>query len=278
MLEQINISFFEKRPYAAFLLGLTYVFVSFFTSKIFFPSIISVSMLFIITILLVPTVIKLIGIAERREKKDGIKHFLRDHKDIFEIYIFLFIGVFSAFVLVAFLYGINNFDYQIKFLQMQEGLTTELINTKTTEGIEISHLNFFVLLQNNLFVAVISFILSFFYGAGAMFLIVLNASIFSTFIAFFINELPNLTNKTLIFLIFMVHTLPELFGFLLAAIAGGVLSKALIQEKFLSYQFRNVTKDAFLIFFISICVILIAAFLETYITTFLFNHLIVGQL
>src|SRR3989338_1089058 len=266
MLEQINIRFFEKRPYAALVLGAVYVFAAFFTARIFFPSAISVSMLFLITLLLVPTVLKLMYVEEKRERKDGTKHFIRDHKDIFEVYIFLFIGIFAAFIFLGLFYGADNFDYQMKFLERQEGLNSELIKTKTAEGIAVSHSNFFALLQNNLTVIIISFVLSFFYGAGAMFLIVLNASVFSTFVMFIMQELPTLTNKTAIFLIFMVHTVPELFGFLLAAVAGGILSKALLRERFLSPQFRNVTKDSFLIFFIAVAVIIIAALLETYAT------------
>jgi len=275
MLEQINIKFFEKRPYAAMILGAVYVFVAFFTSKIFFPTMISVSMLFLVTLLLVPTVLKLIYVEEKRESRDGSRNFLRDHRDVFEIYLFLFIGIFVALIFLGLFYGTQNFDYQLKFLQNQEGLSSELVKTKTEMGIVISPSNFFALLQSNLTVIIVSFLLSFFYGAGAMFLIVLNASVFSTFIMFIMKELPTVINKTSILLIFMVHTVPELFGFLLAAVAGGVLSKALLQEKFLSDRFRNVVKDSFLIFFLAVVIIIIAALLETYVTPSLFNAILV---
>ena len=109
-----------------------------------------------------------------------------------------------------------------------------------------------------------------------MFLIVLNASVFATFIMFIMKELPIITNKAAILGIFMIHTIPELFGFLLAAVAGGILSKAIIQEKFKSRPFKNVIKDAFAIFIIAIVVIVIAALLETYVTPSLFNAFLVN--
>jgi len=276
MLEQINVKFFEKKPYAAFILGAVYVFAAFFTAKIFFPSAISISILFLVTLLLVPTVLKLISIEEKRERKDGSEHFLNDHRDIFEIYVFLFLGIFAAFVFIGLFYGIDsNFDYQFNFLERQEGLSSILINARTETGITISHSNFFALLQSNLTVIIICFVLSFFYGAGSMFLIVLNASVFSTFVTFFIRELPTITNKATIFLLFLIHAVPELFGFLLAAVAGGILSKAILKEKLFSHSFRNVVRDSFLIFIIAVAVIVVAALLETYVTTSLFNAFLV---
>jgi len=275
MLEQLRINLVEKRPYVAFFIGVVYVFVAFLTSKIFFPNIISIATLFLVTLLLVPSVIKLLGTEEKRERKDGIRNFFKDHRDIFEVYIFLFIGVLVGCILLAWATSISNFSYQMDFLQKNQGLSSELIRTKTTQGLEYSFNSFLSLIQNNLLVIIICFVLSLFYGAGAMFLIVLNASIFSTFIFFIMRELPTLTNKAAILGIFCVHMVPELLGFLLAAIAGGVVSKAVMQEKFLSQKFRNVMKDALILFVISAGIIVLAAFLETYVSTSLFNAFLV---
>ena len=276
MLEQLRVGLIEKRPYAAFFIGMAYVFISFLTSKIFFPRIISVATLFLVTLLLVPTVIKLLGDEEKRERRDGTRNFFRDHKDIFEVYIFLFIGVFAGALVLGLMTNLNNFDYQLNFLQNQQGLSSELVKAKTQTGIEPSFGSFLGLLENNLIVILISFVLSLFYGAGAMFLIALNASIFSTFVVFVMRELPTITNKATLLGIFSIHMVPELLGFLLAAIAGGVISKAVMQEKFMSDKFRNVMKDAFILFIIAAIIIVISAFLETYVTTYLFNVFLVG--
>jgi uncharacterized membrane protein SpoIIM required for sporulation len=271
MLEQLRITLIEKRPYIAFLIGVAYVFIAFFTSKIFFPSIISVATLFLVTLLLVPTVIRLMGDEEKRERNDGVRNFLKDHKDIFEVYVFLFIGIFAGALLLAWIAGISNFSYQLDFLKNSERLSSELVKNRIETGIQPSIGSFLGLLENNLLVIIICFFLSLFYGAGAMFLIVLNASIFSTFVAFVMRELPTATHRATLLGIFSVHMVPELLGFLLAAIAGGVISKAVMREKFLSQQFKNVMKDALVLFVISAIIIVIAAFLETYVTTSLFN-------
>lgn len=270
----LRIKTIERRPYYTFFLGLLYVFIAYFTSKLFFNEKISISIMFLITLLLVPTVLRLLNIEEIRERKDGLRRFFYDHKDIFEVYLFLFLGIFVGCFLLGLLSGINTFDYQLNLLKSQEGLSSELVQNKLTEGVSSSFQGFLGLLENNLAVALLCFVLSFFYGAGAMFLIVLNASVFSTFVLFVMNNLATTLNKTAIFGIFLVHLLPELFGFMLAAIAGGVVSKALMKEKFGSEPFRNIIKDSSAIFLFSMAFIILAALLETYVSTALFNSLL----
>jgi uncharacterized membrane protein SpoIIM required for sporulation len=270
----LKIKTIERRPYYAFFLGLLYVFIAYFTSKIFFRETVSLAAMFLVTLLLVPTVFKLLTIEERRERKDGLKRFFYDHRDIFEVYLFLFLGIFTGCFLLGLLSGINIFDYQLNLLKSQEGLSSELVQNKLDQGIGSSFNGFLGLLENNLTVVLLCYVLSFFYGAGAMFLIVLNASVFSTFILFVINNLTTASNKAAIFGIFLVHLVPELFGFMLAAIAGGVVSKALMKEKFRSEPFKNIMKDASVLFLLSAAFIILAAFLETYVTTGLFNALL----
>jgi ribose/xylose/arabinose/galactoside ABC-type transport system permease subunit len=60
--------------------------------------------------------------------------------------------------------------------------------------------------------------------------------------------------------------IPEVSGFLLAAIAGGVVSRAFASEKFMSKGFKNVLKDASVLLIIAIAFILVAAFLETFVS------------
>jgi len=274
VIEQIKIKYIERKPFYIFFFGLFYVVISYFTSTIFFKMNQSIAMIFIITLLLVPTVMKLISLEEKRERSDALLNFIKDHKDIFEIYLFLFLGIFVGFLVFGLFSHSNIFDYQINFLEKQEGLSSELVKDKLQNGINGTFQSFLGIIENNLFVVIVAFILSFFYGAGAMFLIVLNASIFSTFIVFVMNNIDHPFTKLTILGIFFIHMIPELLGFLFAAIAGGVISKALLKEKFGTEQFRNVLTDAAFILIISLITILIAAFLETYVTTFLVNLLI----
>lgn len=267
----------ERRPFFSFFLGLIFTFIAFVFGAIFFREAISVAMLFLVTLLLVPSLIKLISVEEKREREEGLKNFVKDHKDIFEIYIFSFLGVFVGFLLLS-LYFSNSsmlslFEFQSNLLQNQ-GLGEELITQFMEKPLEPSLTYVLNVAGNNLLVNIICFLLSFFYGAGAIFLIILNASVFSSFVSYVIQQLSQKFAHALsIFGVFLIHMIPEISGFLLAAIAGGVISKAILAEKFGSKGFKNVVKDGTVLLLMACGLTVIAAFLEVYVTTFLFKGL-----
>ncbi|MBR9692221.1 stage II sporulation protein M [Candidatus Woesearchaeota archaeon] len=246
-----------------FLLGIFYVFVGYFVSAYFFEEQVSVAMLFTITLLLVPSISIILNIEEKIESKAGVKHFFHNHKDIFKIYFSLFKGIFVAFLILGAYSQLSMFDYQLDFLQSRGDLTGEIINEFSANEYNPTVNNAIALISQNLLVVIIAFILSIFYGAGALFLIVLNASVFASFIIYVIKEAGNALQ---LISIFLIHLIPELAGFLVAAIAGGVVSRAIVREEFGSQGFRNVMKDALVLLAISAVLIIIAAFLEIFVS------------
>jgi len=152
-----------------------------------------------------------------------------------------------------------------------EALTGEMV-----ENFEVNELSqFFGIFTSNLGVALIFFILSFFYGAGAIFLIVWNASIFSTFIAFSVQNLSKGLNNALGLLgAFSLYFIPEVGGFLLAGIAGGVISKAVITEHWFSKPFQNVIRDATILLLLAIVLLIIAALLESFVSVELIKAMV----
>lgn len=269
----------EKRPVVAILFGFFFTAFSFLVALVLFRASMSITMVFLITLLLTPSLIRLVAIEELRERKEGLKHFLHNHKDIFEIYFFTFLGVFVAYVLIGFVLSAEfthhfnrMFEFQTEFLRFQQGLTTETIKEFLAAPNPYSFGHFTALLTSNLSVMVVAFVLSFFYGASAIFLIILNASIFANFIVFVANEIAkNIAQGLGLFLIFSIHIFPEVCGFLLAALAGGVISKALILEDKKSQAFRNVFKDAAFLLLLAFVLIVLAAFLEAFVTTSVFR-------
>lgn len=262
-----------KRKAYSFFLGLLYVFISYGTSLIFFPNNVSITMLFFVTLLLVPSAIKLISVEEKKESKAGLKKFVKNHKVIIEVLLFLFIGVFIGYFTLSFIEGTENaFTYQTEFLEKQ-GVSGELI-TNFLQSDNPQWNKFLGIAVNNLGVCLIAFVLSFFYGIGAVFLIVLNASIFSTFLKMVTSQLGKTAQEVFSILgIFSIYVIPEVAGFLLAAIAGGVISKAVINERVGSIQFKNVVKDATVLLLVSFAVIILSALLEVFVTSNLIKAL-----
>ncbi len=247
------------------LLGIIYTAISYFTSKIFFPDAISISMLFLISILLIPTIIKLISIEERKERSEGLRNFFKNHRRVIEVYFFMFLGAVAGYFILGALNveGFDNlFSYQAHFLG-ERGATKISTDFLSQPAVE----RFTGILTNNLGVSLMFFVLSFFYGAGGVFLLVLNASIFSAFMVSVIDNFAKAAaNIWTTVGAFAIYLLPELFGFLLAAFAGGVISKAILTEKVGSDQFRNVVRDATVLLVISFVIIIIAALLEVYVS------------
>jgi len=274
VLEQFfKASWLEKKPAISLLLGFVFVFIGLITSLIFFRNDISIALLFLVTLLLVPSLMKLIDLEEKMESKFGIKHFFKNHKPILMIYLFLFLGIFAGYLVIGFGAG-DNLDYiseeQMKVLD--GGLTAEeMVDFSFDEKLS----NAFGIFSSNLLVVLIFFILSVFYGAGGIFLVVWNASIFSTFIVMTINNLSRGVPHALGLLgAFSLHLIPEVFAFLVAAIAGGVLSRALIKERWKGKHLSNVIKDAVVLLLISLGVLMIAALLEAFVSTGLMRGLI----
>ena len=89
---------------------------------------------------------------------------------------------------------------------------------------------------------------------------------------FFLSFLTtNFWDAVKVISVFGLHLVPEIAGFIIVAIGGGVLSRAILTEKFGSEGFKNVTRDALMLFLIACLLVIIAAFLEVYVTTGLFR-------
>lgn len=267
----------KHRPYLTFIFGFFYTFIAFFITAFFFRGMMSVAMVFLTTILLVPTLLMLIKKEENIERKYGLKNFFKNHKDIFEAYLFSFLGVFFAFVVLG-LVTYNNpevygslFDFQSRFLEFQN-VDYGVIDGFVAGTMQPSALHVLDIFAHDVIVVMICFILSLFYGASAIFLIILNGSIFASFIVLVIRTIGQDAMAGLqAFLFFLIHLIPEISGFLIAAIAGGVISKAILHEEKGSKAFKNVFKDATVLILIAVGLVLLAAVLEVFVTARLFQ-------
>ena len=56
--------------------------------------------------------------------------------------------------------------------------------------------------------------------------------------------------------IFLLYVVPEIFVFIMASTAGGILSKAVIAEKITGKHFKNVLKEAIRLFVYAVILLL----------------------
>lgn len=278
--ELIKARWAEKRPLYSFIMGIFFSALSFLTSWMLFnqtSGFIGISAILFTVILVVPTVNKLFDIEERIEVKKG-KSFFKKHEHIIDFFIYFFLGIFCVFLVVGLI--------KPEFIFSEN----QLYNLKSSSQIDSRNLppppsgsfssEVMKIFTNNLCLLGIAFALSLFYGSGALFLITLNASVFASVISKVI--LAKASTMGLIHLvsygmcnigIVFFHMIPEISGYLLAAIAGGVLSHAFIREKLGSSNFKIVLIDSLILLLISIIVLLISAIIEIFISKRLINNL-----
>jgi hypothetical protein len=263
-------------------LGVVVTVLGFITSYLLFrqvPQVIGISTILFTVMLSIPLMSKLFLYQERKEVR--IKHhFFRKHKVIIDFFIYYFIGVFiTLFVLSLFvpnlvfsqsqLYGTPSrvqLAVENKYQNLPPPPSPPLV--EEIKGVFL----------NNLYVMLVSFVLSLFYGAGAIFLIVLNASIFASSLVDVIRvKIPVGLGfaGTYAFVgcnlgIMLFHGIPEVGAYLIAAIAGGVLSTAISREKFMSKRFRHFIKEALYMLILATLIVLLAAIMEMGISKKLF--------
>jgi uncharacterized membrane protein SpoIIM required for sporulation len=137
---------------------------------------------------------------------------------------------------------------------------------------------------NNVKVLLFAILFSFVFGAGAIFVLAWNASVIGTAIGNFIrgnlalySELIGLDRIAKYFHVisiglfrYVIHGIPEILAYFVGALAGGIISVAIIKHDFGSVKFEHIVLDAADLLFISIGLLFLAAVLEVWVTPLIF--------
>jgi uncharacterized membrane protein SpoIIM required for sporulation len=260
------------------MIGAAYSVIGILFAKFIFAGNTGLASVAFISLLILPSVSKLLleeENAEIRENKFSIHMLIKDHKDIMEIYFFLFLGIFLTFALIAAVFPANTvislFKEQLTILANYRGYAL---------GFESP---LWSIMFNNLKIAVICFLMSFFYGAGGILLIVWNASVWGAITGYIVSEsaASGQGHMIVLFLLTILPLLPhmiiEVASYFFAAVSGGVISKATLREKFRSKKFHHVITDGLLFIGMSILLVIIGAIVETQVFPVLFNAMGIGQ-
>lgn len=253
--------------YFVFFLSSLFVFVAYLVSELFFPGE-SAATILLSAILLTPSLHHLIIIEEKIESL-GSKEFWRKHKTIFKCYLGAFLGILAGFLALGLVNpaALHYQSVQLELEHLNQNNINDFIHGTYSPTVSIA-LSVFT---HNLQFLLLGFAISIFYGAGAVFLIVYNASFFASFV---IGLLQRFTEGIQLSAISLFHLLPESAGFIFAAIAGATLSRALIHEKVKGQKFRNVLQNVIKMMSAAIIFLLIGAFIETYFTAQVFSQLL----
>ncbi len=192
------------------------------------------------------------------------------------------IGVFAALVLGGISYSlgvdlVDVFDSQINTIKQINGRVT---GHSTSGGISVFSKIFF----NNIQVLTYCLLFSFLYGSGAIFILTWNASVIGSAIGNFIRD--NLATAAHLVGLerfgeslsvigvglfkYVIHGVPEILGYFVAALAGGIISIAVIRHDFQGRKFEHVVLDSVDLILLAVGIIFAAAVLEVWITPLIF--------
>jgi len=270
----------EKKPWNMFFIGMTYSTIALFLGSWVFNQYASMIMVFLTTMACIPLTYKTM---KYEEKKDtiiqGERNIIKEHSKAILFLTFLFLGILVAFVIW---YSILPTSFVQNSFKSQT-LTIQSINTQLTGG-AFSFQTLSRILLNNFKVAIFCILFSFLYGAGAIFILTWNASVIAAAMGNLIrSNMATVASKTglaktgayfqiisLGLLRYLIHGIPEIVAYFIAGLAGGIISVAVINEKFGSKRFEKIILDASNLILISILILIIAALIEVYITPVLF--------
>ncbi len=144
----------------------------------------------------------------------------------------------------------------------------EAVAMKQTVNIKEGMSRVSIILSNNFYVLLFSLLFSFLFGAGAIFILVWNASVIASAVGIFARG--SLANVPLGFGKYLLHGLPEIASYFIVALAGGIIGSALIKHEFGRERFWHILQDSLDLIILALVVLIISAFMEVFITPLLF--------
>jgi len=270
----------QRRPFSVFFLGLVYGTLAVFLSLWIFEEQSSMVMVFLATMAALPLMFHTLRFEEKRDiVASESRSLLHNHGPALLFYILLFIGVSVAF---TFWYVSLPNDVSSGLFRVQSQ-TINNLNQHVTGNITQTSLLSKIFL-NNVKVMIFCILFSFLYGSGALFILTWNASVIGAAAGNFIrSHMANFASSvglekigayfyvsSLSILRYAVHGIPEIFSYVIAGLAGGILSMAIVKHDFGTGSFERILLDVSDLVLLSVLILFVAALIEVFITPALF--------
>ncbi len=170
----------------------------------------------------------------------------------------------DAVVLIMFFFGSTfsfafwSFFLPADFFQVQQAEIGKIISGPSSYA-TASGLGFREILLNNANVMFLGFIFSLLFGAGVVFVLLWNSSLLGVRIAQLSSSLLDIPSKSIQFL---PHGIFEIAGFVLAGLAGGMISAAVVRGYHKKGAFEKILFDSVSLLMIAFVFIAIGAWIE----------------
>ncbi len=270
----------ERHPFAVFLLGAAYATLAMILSLWIFEEQSSMVMVFLSVLATLPLMYHTMRFEENKDLliQDG-QSMIRQHAPALMFYLALFVGMSVAF---SFWYVALPNETASNLFRVQTQTITNLnqhVTGKVTQTALLSKI-----FLNNVKVLIFCILFSFLYGSGAIFILTWNASVIGAAAGNFVRShmgkfasAAGLSKvgayfyvTSLSILRYAIHGIPEIFAYIIAGLAGGILSMAIVKHDFGTGKFERVLLDVSDMVLLAVLVLFVAAILEVFVTPALF--------
>ena len=259
----------ERHPFEMMLVGFFYTSLSLWLALWVFPAYASIVMVFF-TVLSCLYIVQgaLINEESREENVHSEGWILKQHAKLLLFFLFLFVGFLLAFVFWVVV--LPNSTTAVLF-EVQEDVVNDIqtISNDITGNAIGGSSAFTIILGNNLRVLFISLLFAVFYGAGAIFILVWNASVMGFVIGELARDTFGLVSLPVLFTKFFIHGIPEMLAYFVAALSGGIIFVSILRGDFRTGRIKRTVIDTSVTLGISLALLIIAALLEVYVSPFI---------
>ena len=271
----------EKSPWEMFFIGVIYSSVAILMSLWIFKDQASLIMVFLTVMACIPIVYAAMKLEESKDLTiSNEKDLMKEHNKAISFLIFLFFGITVSFVIW---YAFLPVDLLGVVFDKQTA-TIQAINNKVSGNAYQQASLFSKILFNNIKVLSFSVLFSLIYGVGFIFILTWNASVIGTAIGNFIrsnlgeyagllgfNKFASYLNIFSIGLLrYTLHGIPEILAYFYGGLAGSIISMAIVRKHYKDKKFANILFDVSELLVIALAFLLVAAFVEVYLTPVLF--------
>ena len=271
----------EKKPWEMFFIGFLYSSIAIVLSLWIFKDQASVVMVFFTVMACLPIVYNTMRLEESKDLEISEEiTLLKEHNKAIVFLMFLFLGMTVSFV-VWYVFLPSG---TIGMVFGMQTTTIEAINNQVSGNAYQQFSTFSKILLNNIKVLAFAILFAFIYGAGAIFILTWNASVIGAAIGSFIRsnigdyagaiglyQISDYFSLASIGLLrYSLHGIPEILGYIVGGLAGGIISVAIIKKHYKDEKFSHIIFDISELLIISLLFLLSAAALEVWVTPILF--------
>lgn len=263
----------ERRPLEMLPLAFLYASIGILLAMWIFPTHASLAAVFFGVMAILPLMIQVTNYEVKKEEESKDVS-ISIHNQTAPFFIFMFLGLVICYTfwgtILPYFSSVNLFELQIEVIRK--------INAGAIGGYAFSV--FTKILLNNVRVLAFSLLFSFIFGAGAIFIITWNASVIAVAIADTARTIISTSAAAagatgiatyfhaygLALLRYMIHGIPEIGGYFVGGLAGGIISIAIVKYDFSTSKFKKAMLDAFNLVILAIFILFIAGVLEVWVS------------